>query len=97
MSHKAQFMKSQISIHAAGNSLSLLYKLNIYTEHDMNNKKAFFITILICFVYAVSDEIHQFFVPGRACRILDVLIDTLGSSFFILVCFLYSKIKIKSE
>lgn len=59
----------------------------------MKNKKIFLITILICFLYAVSDEIHQYFVPGRACRIFDVTIDTLGSSFFILVYFLYSKIK----
>ncbi len=63
----------------------------------MNNKKAFFITISICFLYALSDEIHQFFVPGRACRILDVLIDTLGSSFFILIYFLYSKFTHKSK
>ncbi len=28
--------------------------------------------------YAVSDEIHQTFVPGRAGKPLDVAIDTLG-------------------
>lgn len=35
--------------------------------------------VAICFVYAVSDEIHQYFVPGRACRIVDILIDTSGA------------------
>ena len=29
-------------------------------------------------LYAVSDEIHQAFVPGRACQARDVLIDSLG-------------------
>ncbi len=29
--------------------------------------------------YAVSDEVHQYFVPGRACRISDVCIDFVGS------------------
>ncbi len=28
--------------------------------------------------YAVSDEIHQAFVPGRHARLLDVVIDALG-------------------
>ncbi len=28
--------------------------------------------------YAASDEIHQYFVPGRSCEVLDVLIDSLG-------------------
>ncbi len=30
-------------------------------------------------VYGLSDEIHQFFVPGRYCDRLDVLADMLGS------------------
>ena len=33
---------------------------------------------VLCVLYAVSDEIHQYFVPERACRLLDVLIDALG-------------------
>jgi VanZ family protein len=28
--------------------------------------------------YAITDELHQHFVPGRAARPLDVLIDTVG-------------------
>ena len=36
-------------------------------------------TLIFCFIYACSDELHQYFVPGRACRFTDVLIDTGGS------------------
>lgn len=36
------------------------------------------IPLLIGFLYAVSDEIHQYFVPGRAMQARDVLIDTVG-------------------
>ena len=36
------------------------------------------IPLLIGFLYAVSDEIHQYFVPGRAMQARDVLIDTAG-------------------
>ena len=33
---------------------------------------------LICVLYAVTDEVHQYFVPERACRIFDVGVDALG-------------------
>lgn len=29
-------------------------------------------------IYAITDEIHQYFVPGRSCQITDVIIDSLG-------------------
>ncbi len=28
--------------------------------------------------YAITDELHQLFVPGRACDIFDVMVDTAG-------------------
>lgn len=33
---------------------------------------------VVALLYAMSDEIHQLFVPGREGKITDVLIDTLG-------------------
>lgn len=38
------------------------------------------ITLGICIAYAISDEVHQYFVPGRACQLTDVLIDTAGAT-----------------
>ena len=35
--------------------------------------------IIICFIYAGSDEYHQTFVDGRTGQFSDVLIDTAGS------------------
>lgn len=29
-------------------------------------------------LYAITDELHQSFVPGRSCQVTDVLIDSLG-------------------
>lgn len=49
------------------------------------NKKLILLSILLCMTYAISDEIHQFFVPGRECALRDVIIDTLGSSFGIII------------
>lgn len=37
------------------------------------------IALVICLAYAVSDEIHQYFVPGRSCELSDVFIDFSGS------------------
>lgn len=42
-------------------------------------------TLVFCFLYACSDEIHQNFVPGRACMFTDVLIDTSGALLGIIV------------
>lgn len=36
---------------------------------------------LFCIAYSVSDELHQSFVPGRACRFFDVCVDTSGILF----------------
>ena len=33
---------------------------------------------LIGTIYAVTDEIHQYFVPERACAVTDMLIDSVG-------------------
>ena len=41
-----------------------------------------FIPFLIAFLYGVSDEIHQFFVPGREADVLDAVANTVGSFVF---------------
>lgn len=38
-----------------------------------------FIALFLCIVFAISDEVHQLFVPGRSGEIRDVLIDGTGS------------------
>jgi VanZ family protein len=37
------------------------------------------LAFLICVLYAISDEIHQIFVPGRGPGVKDVLIDSTGA------------------
>ena len=41
--------------------------------------KAFVLTLSICVLYAVSDEIHQLYVPGRSAEVMDVFIDSAGA------------------
>ncbi|MHC1682036.1 MAG: VanZ family protein [Clostridiaceae bacterium] len=37
------------------------------------------LSIVVSFVYACSDELHQYFIPGRAMMFRDVVIDTAGA------------------
>lgn len=46
---------------------------------NYNIKHSLLISILLCFVFACSDEMHQLFIPGRTAQIFDIFIDTLGS------------------
>ena len=60
--------------------LSLCYPLSCRTR-----------TLLVpgsCLLYALSDEWHQYFVPGRSCELRDVLIDFCGASTGALLTFL---------
>ena len=63
--------------------------ISLLREYMVINTKLVLLSLLICFLYACSDEIHQLFVPGRSGEARDVLIDTLGAclgvSFYYLV------------
>lgn len=62
--------------------------LLVYNLIYSNQKKAYF-AIIICVLYAISDEIHQLFVPGRSCQVLDVIIDSSGSLLGIILLYIY--------
>jgi VanZ family protein len=49
------------------------------------NKNFFPIIITIGILYGISDEIHQFFVPGRTLSLSDMALDAIGISFASLI------------
>ena len=49
------------------------------------------ISLLICVVYAITDEFHQIFVPGRGAQISDILVDSFGALVGIGIMFLGRK------
>ena len=53
----------------------------VNTVRQMTNKqtRVFLISICWCSSYGALDELHQYFVPGRACMWQDWLIDTSGA------------------
>ena len=60
-----------------------------------NINKKYLLAFLICVIYAISDEIHQLFVPGRSGQVRDVLIDSAGSLLGIILVMAFVKILIK--
>lgn len=76
--------------------LGLLSFLSVYYLTKFSNKTPF-ISLLICFIYACSDETHQLFVPGRSGQLRDVFIDFSGALLMTLIILavrkIYRKIK----
>lgn len=46
---------------------------------------------IICTLYAGTDEFHQYFVPGRACSLRDVCIDSAGAILGVLIMLYHSR------
>ena len=44
-------------------------------------------------LYAVTDEVHQYFVPGRSCELRDVLIDACGVAAGVAVVWVWRRRK----
>lgn len=59
----------------------------------LNCKAELWQSTIVGILYAISDEFHQYFVPGRGPGIKDVFIDTLGvfTGFVIILCILKRK------
>lgn len=60
-------------------------------------RKSKYLALSICIFYAMSDELHQAFVPGRGPGIKDVLIDSAGAYIGVLIFILIMKKVIKNE
>ena len=71
----------------------VLYLLFYYVMYQFKISKRWYITILFCFFYAVSDEVHQLFIPNRSCQITDILVDLMGSILASLIIKIKLKIK----
>lgn len=68
-------------------SISFLYTFNIKLKYQV------IITSIWGFLYALTDEFHQMFSNGRHASIDDVIIDTLGVIFGLLLVLLILKVK----
>ena len=68
---------------------------NVLCDYVEKNKRVYIYSVIGVFLYACSDELHQIFVPGRAGRFTDVLIDTTGGILGTFIIMIYYKLKDK--
>lgn len=60
---------------------SLLYAL--WTEEEKTARRPYVLTLIICLLYGISDEVHQSFIPLRYASVWDVVADFLGALFVV--------------
>ena len=71
----------------------LLRRALLFQKNQFIQKNVSWLTILIGGAYAISDEIHQLFVPGRSSEINDAIADITGLALVVLVYFIIKQIK----
>ncbi len=70
--------------HMTGYALLALALLHGLTGGKTASRRHVFLAVVLAAFYAVTDEFHQRFIPGRGPSIADVGIDTLGAAFGVL-------------
>ena len=100
------FVKESLNIDFAEDFLSFLTRksahiiaylmlgLIIYSiikTYNLTSRRTIVLSIMLAFLYAVFDEIHQLFVPGRSGEIRDVFIDTAAASIGVHAYFLCNR------
>ena len=73
--------------------LSLILPMHAFYSGSFKKKTLFLISWMVCIAYAASDELHQFFSPGRSPQIRDVVIDSFGALAGILLGLLLIRIR----
>jgi len=75
--------------------LGILFLRAFKTSRIKNNVNLMLIlSVLLSFLYGISDEIHQYFVPYRSAELMDVLADMLGA---IIGVYIYQAIAAKTS
>lgn len=74
-----------------------LLLMSLLSTYKIEEIKRIYISMIVGIIYATSDEIHQAFIPGRSAQITDVVLDSMGVLFGILLVLLILQIVTKSD
>lgn len=66
--------------------------MSLFSTYRLKDMQKIYFSIIIGITYAISDEIHQSFIPERLASIFDVMIDTMGIIFGVLCVLVVIKI-----
>lgn len=73
--------------------LNLLLWRALFLGENLSFKKSLIWSLALTVLYAISDELHQYFVPSRQCRWQDMAQDSLGAVFISGLIYLWQKLK----
>lgn len=71
--------------------------LRALKNYRVNDMKKIGFALILCIVYASSDEIHQLFIPGRSGEVRDVIIDSTGALTGLFIYWLFVKLLKKRQ
>ena len=54
--------------------------INALRSSNVLGYRSMSLAFFICVLYAISDEVHHYFIPGMSGEVRDVNIDTAGAS-----------------
>ena len=83
---------AHFSIYTLLGLLSMNFMITFKEKEFYKIDLRYLVALVFCVFYAITDEFHQYFVPGRSCEARDVCIDTLGAILGILVVKIATKI-----
>ncbi len=66
--------------HMMGYALLAMAYLRGLAYRGALSRRLLVIAVLLAGVYAITDEFHQMFTPGRSASVFDVIIDTAGAA-----------------
>jgi VanZ family protein len=78
--------------HFAEYTLMGVLVFQILRQFIQSGKRHVIISLSWVFLSAAADELHQLFIPGRYASIADVLLDTCGGGFGILLSCLWIRL-----
>ncbi len=85
------FLKKSWHVFAFFVLTALIYRA--FRSYEISKSDSYILGTLGSFIYAISDEIHQLFVPERHGCITDLLIDIIGIALFIILAKILAKKK----
>lgn len=89
--HFAEYMMLGAVLMMAGQMFRNWRRTLDCKRKSQNNRNRLIIGAIVAItaglLYAVLDEIHQYFVPGRACQLGDMVIDICGVAAGVLMVF----------
>ena len=73
----------------------VLFLLSLNVCINFKIKKYYLYSLVFCFLYSISDEVHQLFVFERSFGIIDIIIDMVGSLISLSLVKIISKLRKK--